>query len=217
VKETNRERVLRLSRNLGLVVFVLVMLNAGWGFLESVIFGNALNGYESNGHYFVPRGSGYVEVGQATWVWLRIHGWSTWTIPLGYVGLFWYVIRDWTRRIAGLSTPSETKARVECVRGSSAPLATTRASGRLGRTSLPFIRVTAYSGGIVIKPILMPEHAVLASEITDIKPRQTPAFRDFEIAHEGVDVRSPLVISTKEEDPIVAAIRSITPARRAGD
>lgn len=198
-------------------MFALVMLNAAWGFLEFLIFGNALNGYESNGHYFVQRWSSYVEVGQATWVWLRIHGWSTWTIPLGYVGLFWYISWHWARRIAGPSTPSETKARVESVRGSSAPLATTRASGRLGRTSLPFIRVTAYSAGIVIKPMLMPEHTVLASEITDIKPRQIPVFRDFEIAHQGVDVRSPLFISTKEEDPIVAAIRSMMTARRAGD
>jgi hypothetical protein len=213
----NRERILRLSRNPGLVVFVLVMLNAAWGFLESVIFGNALNGYESNGHYFVQRWSGYVEVGQATWVWLRIHGWSAWTIPLGYVGLFWYLSGVWTRRIAGPSTPSETKVRVESVRGSSAPLATTRASGRLGRVSLPFIRVTAYSAGILIKPMLMPEHTVLASEIIDIKPRQIPVCRDLEIAHEGVDVRSPLFISTKEADPIVVAIRSMTPTRRAGD
>lgn len=188
-------------------------VNFAWVLVESVVVGDALNGYQTGGHFFVLHKPGYTEVSQALWEWLRFHGASIFvTHPLAIAGVAWFAFGiDWPRAIAGRKTSQEKTARIELIRSTGPALSTAKSGGSIGRLRLPgpMIKVSVYPGGIVVKPLFMAEHAVLASEIDHVTATRAWTRREVTIEHTGVDMKSPLVLYVKGDSEIFAAIRSV--------
>jgi len=218
VQETPaRSRLALLARYapyLGIVAFVVALVNFAWMMWEISSIGDALNGHQADGHYFVWNKLGFTEVSQATWNWLRLHQASVVvTHPLGLLG-GWYAFAR--RRSAGISgglSPAEVSARVREVRESGPMLAMASGPG----LRLPMIRLTVYPGGMVIKPTFGSEHSILVEEIDSVTTGLNLGLQSVQIWHDGVDFPSPLAISANHYSPIALAIRGLVEPLEDGD
>jgi hypothetical protein len=121
--------------------------------------------------------------------------------------------------MAGRTTGDVAGERAAAVRASGQVIATERAGGRLGEVwfSGPLLRISVYPAGIVIKPALMTEHAILASEIRRVVHAGGVLGRRVEVEHAGIDSASPFVVSGQSSDgPLVRAIESVAPMTEPG-
>lgn len=88
-------RVRRALPYLALIAVVVGFVNFFWLLAESAALGgDALNGYASQGHYFVNSHGSYTEVSEASWTWSRVHSVSVFiTHPLAMAGMFYLLVR----------------------------------------------------------------------------------------------------------------------------
>lgn len=198
---------------LALVAIVIGFGNFFWFIFESqALGGDALNGYETAGHYFVSSHGSYTEVDAGTWAWSRFHASSIFvTHVLAMGGMLFLLTRYIFPSYMGMRTPSAARSlRVATVRESGVELASMRTGGRIGplNVSGPLISVSVYPRGIIIKPALMPEYVILADEILDVVTKRRWG-RGLEIRHAGHDASSPLVIFQSSDGPVSRAIAGL--------
>jgi hypothetical protein len=198
---------------LALVAIAVGFINFFWSVGESTTIGDAMNGYQQDGHYFVRLRGGYAEVTRATWEWSRIHGVSVLiTHPLAMAGMGYMLFRfGFPMFMGGKSESAVTMARVAQIRASGPMIATARCAGRIGEISIsgPLLGVSVMPGGVVIKPIFMPPRGIDASEISRITPKSGIFANRLEIEHSGTDFGSPLVLYVSAESAIGRAIRGL--------
>lgn len=198
---------------LALVAIAVGFINFFWSVGESTTIGDAMNGYQQDGHYFVRLRGGYTEVNRATWEWSRVHGVSVLiTHPLAMAGMGYMLFRfGFPMFMGGKSEGAVTMARVAQIRASGPTIATARCAGRIGDVNIsgPLLGVSVMPAGIVIKPIFMPPRAIDASEISRITPKSGIFGTRLEIEHSGTDFGSPLVLYVSAKSPLGRAIRSL--------
>jgi hypothetical protein len=195
---------------LALVAIAVGFINFFWSVGESTTIGDAMNGYQDDGHYFVRLRGGYNEVSRETWEWSRIHGLSVLiTHPLAMAGMGYMLFRfGFPMFMGGKSESAVTMARVAQIRASGPTIATARCAGRIGEVSIsgPLLGVSVMPAGIVIKPVFMPPRAIDASEISRITPKSGIFGNRLEIEHSGTDFGSPLVLYVSAESRVGQAI-----------
>ena len=195
---------------LALVAIAVGFINFFWSVGESTTIGDAMNGYQQDGHYFVRLRGGYTEVTRATWEWSRIHGVSVLiTHPLAMAGMGYMLFRfGFPMFMGGKSESAVTMVRVAQIRASGPTIATARCAGRIGEVNIsaPLLGVSVMPAGIVIKPIFMPPRAIDASEISRITPKSGIFGNRLEIEHSGTDFGSPLVLYVSAESRVGQAI-----------
>lgn len=207
-------RIRKALPYLALIAVVVGFINFSWFFAEgTTLGGDGLNGYASNGHYFVSNHGRYTEVSEAAWTWSRIHGVSIFiTHPLLMAGgaylLFRYIFPI---AMVGRVSRGATTDRAQQIRMSGPALTTSRTAGRIGLVTFsgPLLDVSVYPGGIVMKPVFMGRHAILASEIREVTAKRGVFGQRVEVAHTGVDSPSPFVIFGSDKSPLVEAIRRV--------
>lgn len=195
---------------LALVAIVIGFGNFFWFMFESqALGGDALNGYTTAGHYYVASHGRYTEVDAGVWEWSRFHASSIFvTHLLAMGGMFFLLIRYIFPSYMGIRAPNAARSlRAATVRESGARLASTRTGGRIGPLSMsgPLITVSVYPRGIIVKPALMPEYAILADEILEVVTKRRWG-RGLEIRHTGHDANSPLIVFQSPEGPVGRAI-----------
>jgi hypothetical protein len=211
---------------LAFAVMALGVLNFLWFMSETAPL-NLIpsDGRVIDGQYFLwsKTHGGYVAVSASFWQWVRFHEptvFLSW--PLVMVAGGSLVVIRLSGKIGGLG-PIESAERARSVRESGSLLASVRSAGVIGRVwfSRPLLRVEAYPGGFVIKPVFMRERVVLASEVRTVEPggglspgagnggpvlgagvaEVSAAFRPkgpfVRIDHDGVGMASPIVIVGK--------------------
>jgi len=173
--------------------------------------GDALSGYEQDGHYYVASHGKTTEVPREDWEASEEHAQRVFvTHPLGLLAggylLFAFVFPG----LAGRRGP-DADARLAKVRASGDARASARCGGRIGklRVSGPLVRVAVHPAGLVVAPLLLGARAVLTGEIREIRP----SAGGVEIAHTSPDVRSPLDLAVGESSPVARALLALASAR----
>jgi hypothetical protein len=198
---------------LALIAVVAGFANYFWFYTESVNVGDALNGYQRAGHFFLASHGTYTEVSQAAWEWSRIHAISVFvTHPLALAGgaylLFRFVFPAMMTGGTGLVIMNE---RAQGIRDSGRVLATARCAGQVGevRFSGPLLNVSVFPGGVVVKPVFMREYSIPKPEIRSVRDKRSLFGRRIEVEHTGVGSLSPLVLYVSPESSIARAIRGL--------
>jgi hypothetical protein len=199
---------------LALVAAVVGFANFVWFFIESVnLGGDALNGFVRDGRYFVVSHGVSTEVSRATWEWSRFHASSIFiTHPLAMVGAAYLAFtRVFPSMMAGRSSTESQASRAVWIRGTGPILAFGRCAGQVGgvRYSGPLLMVSVAAAGIIVKPVFMAERSILTSEIRSIAARRGLFGWRIEVAHEGIDAASPLVLYVHPDHPVAQAIRDL--------
>jgi hypothetical protein len=208
---------------LALIAIVVGAVNFFWFFAESTALGgDALAGYASGGHYYVASHGVTSEVSRSVWEWSRIHALSILlTHPIAMAGLAYLAFRfGFPAKMAGRVSAPATRERVATIRRSGAALATARTAGQLGglRFGGPLLAVAVLPAGILIKPVFMAEHAILATEVRGLRARRGLFGRGVEIDHAGLDSASPLIVYRSADSGLVRAIDEVvSKARGASD
>jgi hypothetical protein len=225
---------------LAIAVVALGFLNFLW-FMSETLPLNLIpsDGQVTGGHYFLwsKTNGGYVEVSRSFWEWVRFHeptvflSWPLVMIAMGYL-----VFAQLSGKMVGHTSRAVASERVRQVRDSGPAVASTRTAGLIGKVSFsrPLVRIEVYPAGIVIKPLFMPERAILASEISAVTPKgglSAQSVRDgrlvlgygvaevpssyrprgqyVEIEHAGVGMASPVVILGSGNWEIAQAISRV--------
>ncbi len=197
----------------GLVV-AAITIAAIANFLTAMVLymihgGDATAGFERAGHFYFwnkPHTS-YQEVSQAVW---QLSQLTTRALPFLWVLMF-LALGSWALSTASKALDGtalrEADSRVRFVRRSGSLLCSRRVSGSSGRVSWsgPLFLVEVYPGGVLVRPWLIRQHAILASEIRDVVADGT----FLEIHHTGAGMPSPVRLSESSEAPLGAAIRTI--------
>jgi hypothetical protein len=208
---------------LAFAVLVVGVLNFLWVMSETAPLDLIpSDGRVIDGQYYLwsKTHGGYVAVSASFWQWVRFHDATVFlSWPLVMVAAFALVFAGLSRRIGGLGQ-IDSKMRVQSVRDSGPLLASVRTGGVIGRIwfSRPLLRVEAYPGGLVIKPVFTAARAVLASEVrgvesggglsreagnrgpvvgvgvAELSAAYLPDGPFVRIDHDGVGVASPIVI-----------------------
>ncbi len=198
---------------LALLAIAIGFLNFFWSFAEATTIGDAMNGYQQDGHYFVRLRGGYSEVTRATWEWSRLHGLTVViTHPLAMVGMGYMLFRyGFPMFMGGKNTSAATIARVDEIRASGPTIVAARCAGRIGDINIsgPLLGVSVLPAGIVIKPIFMPPRAIAAAEISRVAPMRGIFGSRLEIEHAGTDIASPLILYVSADSAVGQAVRSL--------
>jgi hypothetical protein len=216
-----RARIKKALPYLALIAVVLAFVNFFWFIAESAALGgDALSGYARGGHYYVASHGAVTEVSERTWAWSQIHGVSLFiTHGLGMAAMA-YLLSGFIFPTMMLAMTSEvvTGERAKRVRSSGPLLASDRTAGQIGdvRFSGPLLEVSVYPGGVVIKPSLMKERAIFASEIRGVVAKRSIFGWRVEVAHAGLDSRSPFVLFRSGDSPLVRAIWQAMPVAPPG-
>ena len=232
---------------LAFVVVAIGFLNFLW-FMSETLPLNLIpsDGRVVDGHYLLwsKTHGGYVEVSRPFWEWVRFHeptvflSWPLVILAMGFV-----VLTHLSGLAAGGAGSEASAERVLQVRDSGPLLASTRTAGLIGTAwfSRGLLRIDAYPDGLVVKPLLMAERAILAGEIVAVKPdgglsaesaperrpilgvgmsQVAPGYRpkgpSLEIVHAGVGMASPLVLAGSGNWGIAQAIRGQAAAAQTG-
>jgi hypothetical protein len=196
------------------VAAIVGFANFVWFFIESVnLGGDALNGFVRDGRYFVVSHGAATEVSRATWEWSRFHATSIFvTHPLAILGAAYLAFtRVFPSMMAGRSSTESQTSRAAWIRGTGPILAFARCAGQVGgvRYSGPLLMVSVAAAGIIVKPVFMAERSILTSEIRSIAARRGLFGWRVEVAHEGIDSASPLVLYIHPDHPVAQAIRDL--------
>ncbi len=201
---------------LALALVVIGFVNFFWFMAESSrLGGDALNGYQEDGHYYVsryPHGAGR-EVSQSDWERSRIHAISVpVTHPLAMLGmgylLFTVVFPAMTGmrngKVSGLSGRSSVEL--------GPVLASARTWGRVGNLSLswPLLAVSVFQDAVLVHPIFMPKVIIKGSEITRIGIDTKAFSAGIRVDHVSPEAVSPLVLGESPKGPVARAIEAMT-------
>jgi hypothetical protein len=207
---------------INVVLAVFAAFTIAFGIVNFFVFlvssqrlgGDALNGYVRDGHYYVTSHGSATEVTKAQWRQSLDQAQHFFiAMPLAMLGmgyiLFGYFFPSRTFR-GSREALAETEP---LVKASGAPLASGRYGGYVGTLSLstPLLGVAIYPGGVVLKPLLMPSLAIAADDLVAVEFTRFWMRRVCELTHTSVQVARPIRLSCTEQDPVVAALRSLLP------
>jgi hypothetical protein len=240
----------RLNARIGTVLPYLAfaalaigMINFLW-FMSETLPLNLIpsEGQVVGGHYFLwsKTHGGLVEVSKSFWEWSRFHEKSLFiSWPLVMLAFGYLVFARLGSRVGGAASPILASERVRLVRGSGPLVVSTRSAGLIGRAwfSRPLLHIWVYPGGVVLKPPLMAERAILAFEISavtpmgglsarsvpdrhpvlglgvaEVSPTYQPRGQFVQVEHDGVGMASPLVLVGSGNWDTAQAIRRIAEA-----
>jgi hypothetical protein len=199
---------------LALIAVVIGAVNFFWVVAESMALGgDALNGYQRDGHYFVGSHGSYTEVGRTAWEWSRVHTASlAITHPLAMVGMAYVLFRFvFPSLIGGQTDSGSASVRVRLVRDSGATIAAGRCAGQIGqmRFSGPLLSVAVFPAGLLIKPLFMRSFVILSEEIRQFAPIRGLFGQRLEIDHAGLGATSPLILYISRKSPLAGAIAGL--------
>jgi hypothetical protein len=204
----------RVLTVLAVLAFIVGLANFFWFYIESVnLGGDALNGFIRGGRYFLVSHGASTEVSRATWDWSRLHATSVFvTHPLAILGgAYLAFTRVFPSMMAGHSSAESRSRRASWIRAAGPILAFGRCGGQVGglRYSGPLLMVSVAAAGIIVKPVFTAERSILTSEIRAIAARRRLFTWRVEVAHEGIDSASPLVLYIHPDHPLAQAIRDL--------
>ena len=194
------------------LVFLLASLNLIWFFLDVGQFGGgALAGTVQDGHYFLRNHAVLTEVDRATWEWMRFHESS---VFFGY-GLTAVVVllislrRRW-QWIVGGPARSEVERRILQTERSGPVLLRSTPAMRVASAELGSgdVRLNFYPGGMIIELRGVEGRAILRRDVRGIEEDTSDPAGPIVITHRAPDVGSPLVVMTRGDSTLVAAIRT---------
>ena len=163
--------------------------------------GDALNGYERDGHFYVSSHGHAKEIDEETWRRYRAHAISVFlTHPMGMLAIG-YLLLSYAFPAFIFRGTSAARAETEhAVRSSGTPWVTFRCGGKIGRLNVggPLLRVAVHPRGIRIKPVLMAPFAIPASEIVQITVSDKWLMRGIELQHCSPCVASPILLAVKD-------------------
>jgi hypothetical protein len=202
---------------LALAAVTIGVVNFFWVVAESMALGgDAMNGYQQDGHYFLGAHGGYSEVSGAVWEWSRAHTASLLvTHPLAMVAMAYVLFRFvFPNLIGGQTDSGSASTRVRLVRESGAAIASGRCGGQIGevRFSGPLLSVTVFPAGLLIKPFLMARYAILSAEIGRVVPISGLFRQRLRIDHAGLGAASPLILYISTKTPLARAIAGLPQA-----
>jgi hypothetical protein len=200
---------------LAVAAAVIGFVNFFWFFAESAsLGGDAVNGYQLGGHYFVGSHGTYTEVSRSAWEWSQLHATSlVVTHPLAMLGmavlLFGFVF---PRALAGAGG-TDPAGRTSFVLRSGPEITSTRCAGAIGAVQFsgPLLHVSVYPSGILVKPMFMRRAAILATEIRAVTYERRFLTKMLEVDHSGIDSMPPLRLNVGERSAIATAIKSLNP------
>jgi hypothetical protein len=181
------------------------------------LHGDALSGTQIDGRYFVADHGRRTEVAEDDWRTNRTLGVGMIaTFPLGMAGMAYLLFAQVFRRAIYRRSDDEVAAGVRRVRASGAVVAEVRTGGNLGWVGFggKLLRVAVHTGGVVVKPIFLPEFGIAREQVRAVRPRKVwKLVEQVEIDHGAPDVPSPIVLALRHADPVVAALEALV--RRA--
>lgn len=189
------------------------------GFINFVAFfansqrlgGDALNGYQANGHFYVSDHGRSTEVPESEWRINRLHAISIFvTHPLMLAAIFYLLLSDKFPKMMFRGQSEERERKEREVRMSGTPSVSFSCAGKIGtlRFGGPLLKVTVYSQGIHCKPILMPAFGILASEIQNISMQSSYLRKGVEITHTSSEVANPIFLYCSNNSVAVSALTS---------
>lgn len=194
------------------LALALVFANFVWFYLETQsIGGDGLNGYVRDGHYFVTSHGASREVPEGVWMWSRIHAASVLIgFPIGLLAMaFILLTRGFPLLMRGTGNLSDEirASRVREIRGSGVRQAAGMGS-RVGWLTFSngWLVVSVYEAGLIVEPLYMREFAILATEVVRIAPRRGFLGESVAVVHQGVEIRSPVIVSTRDSEHLVEVL-----------
>lgn len=179
--------------------------------------GDALNGREVNGHYFVASHGTYTEVAQSVWIISRIHAIVTlasW--PFVMLSMAFLVLRYAFPFVMAGRSPGNAGPRVEAIRASGSPIWSGSPGGIAGgvRASIGMLQVAVHPAGIVANLRFSSPFAIRSDEIRSVGFGRRWGASRIEIDHAGIDVQSPLVLYGGRESPQAVAVSMLINRQR---
>jgi hypothetical protein len=194
------------------VAVAVGFLNFVWFFSESSTIGDASRGFVRDGHYFLVRAGVATEVTRETYEWSSFHGASIFvTHPLAMLGGAYLIFTVGFPAMVGGYRGPDRQRRVDRIEASGDVLAAATTGGRIGelRLTRPLVHVDVRPDGVIIKPFAMPAIGIEASEIRGVGEGRLPLTgASVEIEH-GQAGSPRIRLLLDEQDPVVAAVRSI--------
>ena len=184
--------------------------------------GDALNGYERDGHYYVSSQGRATEVSEIQWRLSRLHAISIWiTHPLAMAAMAYLLFNHVFPSMMYRATNRELAEAEQAVRRSGTPLASICCGGRIGNGNMnyrgPLVHAEVYPGGILVKPIFQAPFALATSDIASVHFKPEWWDKGVEIAHTSPQVTSPIFLRCSGDDPFMTALRKITSTRAEPD
>ena len=160
------------------VLFIVIApLNfIAFGFHDQMLGGDAMNGHQANGRFYVSDHGRETEVTKSRWYASLWHADSLFvTHLLGLGAILLAIFKDAFPEslIAGAHERAQI---VRTIRHSGWPQADFRASGKIRSVSIRWLKVAVYPGGLIFQILSIAEFGILASEIDKIE--RSAAFLD---------------------------------------
>ncbi|PZO15739.1 MAG: hypothetical protein DCF25_13190 [Leptolyngbya foveolarum] len=175
--------------------------------------GDALNGYQENGRYYVADHGEVAAVSERAWRLNRLQGRSLYvTHPLLLIAMFYLIANDLFPRKMFRGQKELREQKETAIRLSDDPSMTFSCAGKIGALdfSEPVLTVTLYPKGIHCKPIFITAFCVLTSEIVSVSEQRSLAQKGVEIVHSSSEVVSPIFLRCVSNQAAVAALTSIS-------
>lgn len=174
--------------------------------------GDALNGYQANGHFYVSSHGHSTEVSPSEWQENRTQAISLFlTHPLAMAALFYLLLNDIFPRMIfrGLTEERERKEQEVCA--SHTPQASFSCGGKIGFLNFggPLLKVAVYSQGLHCKPLFMPAFGILSTEIKSVSLQNSFLRNGIKVVHISSEVASPLFLYCSSNAAAIAALMSL--------
>lgn len=215
-----RDQAKRWLPWIALVVVVIGFANFIWFMAEgAALGGDALNGYVSDGQYFVRNHGTVTEVTQSQWQWSRVHGLSmVGTHLLAMVGMAYLLFRVFFPAMLPSQGPGVSK-RLELVRASGPVQASRRCAGQLGdlRLSGPLLGVDVYPAGIVVAPPFMTPVVLMTADLKGVSWDRSWGTNRLTIDYRPGAWSGAIRLFINPGDPLAGAIEGLVAARDPGE
>jgi hypothetical protein len=219
----------RVERLLVIIAFLMILA----AFINFFAFmavsrqigGDALNGYERDGHFYLSSRSIDdidKEVPEATWRQARLHGESVFvTVALAMFSMAFLVFRYGlpTMMFGGnyKQTREERQKAVDDVRASGPPIASLISSGRVGGVYVqgPLISADVHPIGLSISTIFSSPCAIRTEQIREVRYRRGIWHHVVEVKHTSrVLSRSVILDRVKEDSDFAKALNALVGPER---
>lgn len=188
------------------IAIVIGFANFFWFISEATqLGGDALNGYENNGKYFVCAHGKCKEVTETVWRINRLHAISVLiTHPLALISMGYLLLQYFFPAMMYGEERKILKDKVSTVSKSRIVIEPTKCSGKIGWVSFrgPLLKVTIYDDGILFEPKFMPAFAVFDNEISNIEHKKTLFSNRIELSHLSKAVASPIVLYLSKDNKL---------------
>ena len=205
-----RSALARLHRLLVVAVsaFALGDFFVNW-MIDICCGGQATEGYVAGDQWYLGGHGIFMGVSAPIWI---LSDFSAGTLEVAWlamaIGIVSLMLVEYRRGISGRLSRDAAAARVAAVTASGHERASRRDTGAVGGVWFApgLVRITAYPGGVVLKPFFGRPRAILASEVAGLEIGVTAGQPRLELHHAAVDLRSPLTVVEHADAPLGAAL-----------